>query len=130
MAESDNPSRDAALFIQLVAIFQDATMRQLGKLPIEPSGEIVRDLDQARTTIDLIEMLERRTRGNRTDPESQFINRVLLELRMNYVDETGRSQPEEGANGGVAEEHTDVAQDEGAVSGGDPPETTDDDAPG
>jgi hypothetical protein len=87
-----NPSRDETLFVQLVAMFQYAAMQQMGKLPSPVSGRIERDLAQARISIDMIEMLQRRTEAQRSPRESEFLDKVLFELRMNYVDESKRPQ--------------------------------------
>ena len=85
-----NSSRDEILFLQLVAMFQYAAMQQMGKLPNPVSGKIERDLDQARISIDMIEMLQSRTQASRSARESEYLDKVLFELRMNYVDESKR----------------------------------------
>lgn len=85
-----NPSRDETLFLQLVAMFQYAAMQQMGKIPNPISGEIERDLAQARLSIDMIEMLQRRTGSQRSARENEYLDKVLFELRMNYVDESKR----------------------------------------
>ncbi len=89
-----NESRDEILFVQLVATFQFAAMQQMGKVASPVSGEIERDLDQARASIDMVEMLQRRTEGHRSARESEFLDKVLFELRMNYVDEVKRGGEE------------------------------------
>jgi len=95
-----DPARDETLFLQLVAMFQYAAMQQMGKLPNPATGKIERDLMQARISIDMIEMLQRRTESHRSAPESEFLDKVLFELRMNYVDESKRpAEPEEGKAG-------------------------------
>jgi len=81
------------LFLQLVAMFQYAAMQQMGKLANPVSGEIERDLAQARISIDMIEMLQNRTQTGRSARESEFLDKVLFELRMNYVDESKRPAP-------------------------------------
>ena len=95
-----DPTRDETLFVQLVAMFQYAAMQQMGKLPNPATGKIERDLEQARMSIDMIEMLQRRTGSHRSAPESEFLDKVLFELRMNFVDESKRpAQPPQGAEG-------------------------------
>lgn len=84
---TDHEKSDPALFLQVVAMFQMAAMQQMGKLVDPVSNEVVRNLDQARTSIDIIEMLERKCAGNLEDVEKTFLEKVLFELRMNYVDE-------------------------------------------
>jgi len=96
-------SRDELLFLHLVSLFQFAAMQQMGKLPNPVDGKIERNLEQARASIDIVEMLHTKTEGHRTAAESEFLDKVLFELRMNYVDETRRDQPgrEEGDGGGA-----------------------------
>ena len=78
------------LFLQLVAMFQYAAMQQMGKLPNPVTGKIDRDLEQARISIDMIEMLQSRTQASRSAREGEYLDKVLFELRMNYVDESKR----------------------------------------
>jgi hypothetical protein len=80
------------LFMQLVFMFQSAAMQHLGKVKNPLTDRIERDLDQARHTIDVLGMLEGKTRGNLSPQEKQFLEHVLYELRMNYVDEARKPQ--------------------------------------
>jgi len=92
-----NSSRDETLLLQLVAMFQYAAMQQMGKLPNPMTGQVERDLAQARLSIDMIEMLQRRTQAQRSPRETEFLDKVLFELRMNYVDESKRpAEPSSG----------------------------------
>jgi len=108
-----NPSRDETLFLQLVAMFQYAAMQQMGKLPNPATGKIERDLEQARVSIDMIEMLQSRTQAVRSAREGEYLDKVLFELRMNYVDESKRPAPPQAADG--AEETQ--SQNEGGADG-------------
>ncbi len=83
----NNPSREAALFLQLVLGLQQAAMVALGKLMNPMSGKLERNLDAAKNTIDTLAAIESRTRGNLESDEQRVITQVLTELRMNYVDE-------------------------------------------
>ena len=89
-----DPSRDELLFLHLVSMFQFAAMQQMGKLPNPVTGKIERDLEQARLSIDMIEMLHAKTAGTRTNDESELLDKVLFELRMNFVDEKKRGATE------------------------------------
>ncbi len=93
-----------SLFFQLVAMLQMAAMQQLGKLVNPMTGETDRDLDQAKGTISLLEMLEAKTSGNRDTDEEEFLSKVLFELRMNYVDESKR--PDEPTSTASSEDTT------------------------
>jgi hypothetical protein len=85
------------LLIQLIVSFQSAAMLQMGKIMNPVTGKIERDLDQAKQTIDMLSMLESKTAGNLSDDERQFLEHVLYELRMNFVDEKDRPAPTEKA---------------------------------
>lgn len=75
-------------FFQIVFSLQNAAMQQLGKIVSPVTGKIERDLSMARTTIDILGMMEKKMEGNLTAEESRFIGHSLHELRLNYVDET------------------------------------------
>lgn len=49
------------------------------------TGESLRHLDLAKHNIDLLGVLEAKTRGNLTDDERRLLDRLLYELRMAYV---------------------------------------------
>lgn len=82
-----NPSRDAALFLQLVLGLQQAAMVALGKLMNPMSGKLDRNLEAAKNTIDTLGAIEARTRGNLEPDEQRVLTQVLTDLRLNYVDE-------------------------------------------
>lgn len=51
------------------------------------------NLDQARHVIDVMTMLEQKTKGNLSNEERQFLDQVLYELRMRYVALKGTGGP-------------------------------------
>jgi len=79
-------------FYQLVIGLHAATMQQMGKVASPLTGKIERDLDQARGSIDLLDMLKRKTEGNLSEEERKLLDHVLYELRMNFVDETKKGE--------------------------------------
>lgn len=81
------PSRDAALFLQLVLGLQQAAMVALGKLMNPMTGKLERNLEAAKNTIDTLGAIEARTRGNLEADEQRVLTQVLTDLRLNYVDE-------------------------------------------
>ncbi|OGF14519.1 MAG: hypothetical protein A2W00_04120 [Candidatus Eisenbacteria bacterium RBG_16_71_46] len=85
------PSRQAALFLQLVLGLQQSGMMSLGKLMNPISRKIETHLDVARDTIDTLAALEERTRGNLEPDEARVLQQVLTELRMNYLDVVKKS---------------------------------------
>jgi hypothetical protein len=68
----------------LVMLYGDA-MANLGQAPDPMSGRPHVDLEQARFAIDLLAMLQDKTRGNRTPDESAVLEEMLTALRMGYV---------------------------------------------
>jgi len=84
--------RNEYLFHHLVAMFQTLALQQLGKLVNPITGKMERDLQQARITIDMLQMLKERTTGNLEQSERMILDRALLELQMNFVDETARGE--------------------------------------
>lgn len=95
--ENNEPpiSDDESRFLQLLAMFQIGAMQQMGKRPNPLTNEIERDLQQAKASIDVLEMLERKTKGNLSEIEKEFFEKILFELRINYVDEADRAAKEE-----------------------------------
>lgn len=44
------------------------------------------DLELARQNIDLLELMQEKTRGNRTPEEDKLLEQLLFETRMRYVE--------------------------------------------
>ncbi len=76
------------LFSHLIAMFQTLALQQLGKLTSPVSGKLERDLQQAKITIDMLEMINNKMKGNLNEREKKLLGGVLMELQMNYVDES------------------------------------------
>lgn len=92
MAELSGTAREQALFSALLSSLHSAGMQQLGKIMNPMSGKIERDLEQAQATIEMMELIKKRTTGNLDDYETRLLGRLLAELQMNYVDEVNREQ--------------------------------------
>jgi hypothetical protein len=69
----------------LVGLSTQALML-LGDIPDPQTGRPERDLVGAQQLIDIIGMLELKTRGNLDREEAQLIEAILYELRMKYVE--------------------------------------------
>ena len=91
MTEMNHPSRQAALFLQLLLGLQQSGMMTLGKLMNPITRQIDKNLDAARDTIDTLAALEARTRGNLEPDEARVLQQVLTDLRMNYLDEVKKA---------------------------------------
>jgi hypothetical protein len=73
-------------FETLVSYLSTTAMFQLGLIP-GPSGEhIPADMPNAQRTVDLLEVLQEKTKGNLSASESRLLEDVLYELRMSFVE--------------------------------------------
>jgi len=82
------------LFTQLVLSFQAAAWQQMGKVPSIISGKIERNIDMARHSIDMLGMLEEKTKGNLSENEAKYLKHTLYELRMNFLEELKKGPDE------------------------------------
>jgi hypothetical protein len=102
---------ESELFQALVMQLAQACWMSLGKIPNPVSGRIDRHLESARLTIDMLGVLESRTRGNLEPAEKALLERSLRELRLNYVDEVKKGEtPVVAAPAESAEEKPGEAQ--------------------
>ncbi len=62
----------------------------LGEVPNPYTNKKEEDVDAARHTIDILSMLEQKTKGNLTQEEQQLLETVLYELRMKFMAKTNR----------------------------------------
>ncbi len=81
-------------FFTLVTSLQAAAWQQLGKIASPITGKVERNLPQAQLSIDMLNMIAEKSKGNLTDEESRMISGILYELRMNYVDESNKPVPD------------------------------------
>jgi len=79
------------LLMQLIYMFHTSAIQGLGKIA-DPTGQVSRNLEYVSQTIDLMEMLKVKTKGNVTDEIEKLLDGMLSELRLNYVDE--KAKPE------------------------------------
>lgn len=98
MADQNIPTQDQhneLLFMQLVMMFQGMALQNLGKVMNPVTNQIERNLEQAKNMIDILGMLDEKTKGNLNDNEQKLMEHVLFELRMNYVDELKKDEASE-----------------------------------
>jgi Domain of unknown function (DUF1844) len=74
-------------FERFMASLYMSAMLQLGMMH-EEGGQPRIDLIGARQTIDTLALLQEKTKGNLTPAENNFLQNVLYELRMAYVEVT------------------------------------------
>ena len=82
-----------AMFMQLVIMLSSSAMQHLGKIINPMTGKTELNLEAAQATIDMVEMIEVKTKGNLDREEERLLKNTLTSLKLNYV-ETASSSPE------------------------------------
>jgi hypothetical protein len=86
---SENGGGAAIDFSTFVLSLGTSALYQLGEIRDSESGAegpVEPNLPVARQTIDTLEMLTEKTRGNLTDAESKLLESILYELHMRFVE--------------------------------------------
>ena len=87
MDKMSHEQKVQALFITLVQQYQMQAWISLGKLKNPVTDKIERNLDLAKMSIDMLDMLKEKTRGNLSQEENRLLEQTLADLKLNYVDE-------------------------------------------
>jgi hypothetical protein len=85
-SESAEEALPADLVTLILSLASTAQMG-LGVAPHPVTGKPERNLLQARHAIDLLGVLQEKTRGNLSKEEAQLLEAVLSDLRMRFVEE-------------------------------------------
>lgn len=84
-----DPLDDPASFISLIMSLASNAAAALGMMPHPVTGETGVDLKTAKHWIDVLGMLEAKTKGNLDPEEEQMLEGLLADLRMQYVSFSG-----------------------------------------
>jgi hypothetical protein len=76
------PHIDFGTFIMSLA---SSVLVHLGEIPHPDDNKIFANLPLAKQTIDMLGMLQDKTRGNLTKEEAEVLEHLLYDLRMKYV---------------------------------------------
>ncbi|TDJ58780.1 MAG: DUF1844 domain-containing protein [Planctomycetota bacterium] len=74
-----------ANFQMLVGTLASQAVMGLGAVRDPKTGGVVVDLEAARFAIDLLAVIEDKTKGNLTDEETKEVSQALAELRARFV---------------------------------------------
>ncbi len=88
--EKEMPPRTPIDFPSYLLSYYTQGLVLLGEVPNPYTNKKEEDVDAARHTIDILSMLEQKTRGNLTKEEQQLLETVLYELRMKFMARTNR----------------------------------------
>jgi hypothetical protein len=81
-----SPTLPAVDFHTFVLSLGSSALLHLGELEHPDVGAPQKDLPLAKHTIDILVMLEEKTRGNLTPAEEKLIGSLLYDLRLRYVE--------------------------------------------
>ena len=79
------------LLMQLIYMFHTSAMQGLGKIA-DPTGQVKYNLEYVSQTIDLMEMLKVKTKGNILGEIEKVLDELISELCLNYVDEKSKAE--------------------------------------
>lgn len=77
------PGIDFATFVMSLS---HSAVLHLGEAPHPETNKFETNLPLARQTIDLLGVLEEKTKGNLTGDEERLLTQVLFDLRMRFVE--------------------------------------------
>ena len=86
--------KHSSMFAQLVISLSTSAMQHLGKMvnPATQRAEV--NLDLAQSTIDMLDMLQSKTKNNLLKEEDQILGEALTSLKLTYVQvQSGQDTP-------------------------------------
>ena len=83
--DADVPPPPPASMSFLVTSLATQAMAALGQIPGEDGNPMPMNLDYAKHFIDLLGVLEEKTKGNLDEAESKFLEDTLHQMRMMFV---------------------------------------------
>jgi len=78
-------------FTTFIVSLSSSAFYYLGEVAHPNTGRVERDPALAKQTIDLLGMIEEKTRGNLSADESNVLSGLLYDLRMKYLEQTRTS---------------------------------------
>ncbi|MBM4175868.1 MAG: DUF1844 domain-containing protein [Ignavibacteria bacterium] len=92
MTEMAEKKIHQAMFLQLILQYQTTAMIGMGKIKNPMTDKIEREMDHAKFSIDMLDMLKSKTNGNLESDEEKFLDQILRDLKLNYVEESGKDK--------------------------------------
>jgi len=87
--KSEPPPMPKIDFATFIFSLNSSVLVNLGLIEEPGSGKKEKNLPLAKQTIDLLALMEEKTKGNLTADEDSLLKHVLYELRILYVKEKG-----------------------------------------
>ena len=86
-SRKEDKLKEEKLFTYLVNTFQSSAWIALGKMKNPMTNKTEINLEQASYYIDLLNMLQVKTKNNLTQYEEQMLINIVSELKMNFIQE-------------------------------------------
>lgn len=78
-------------FGTLVFSFATSALINMGFAPDPNTSKTVKNLDFAKQNIDILEVLQKKTKGNLSTEEAQLLESLLAEVRLKFVEASKKS---------------------------------------
>ena len=79
-------NKEENLFSYVVDTFRSSASISLGKIKNPVTKKIDINLEQAEYYLDILSMLQKRTKNNLTEYEEQMLINIVSELKMNFIE--------------------------------------------
>jgi hypothetical protein len=79
------PSGEKVDFSTLLLSLFSSALIQMGEMPDPGTGEKAAHLDEARHSIEILDILAEKTRGNLTRDEEDLLRQAVTSVKMKYV---------------------------------------------
>ncbi len=103
----DSKEKNTQLFMYLVGSFEMSAMMAMGKIKNPMTDKAEKDMNQAQFSIDILDMMKEKTKGNITEYEAKYLENITGQLKLNYMDEmkkeeltnsiTGETEPDKSS---------------------------------
>jgi hypothetical protein len=89
LVDADTADYPPVNFSNFVISLSTSALFHFGDFPEYSGGKAEKNLPAAKQTIDILDMLHEKTKGNLDDSEADLIQGVIYELKMRFVKEKG-----------------------------------------
>jgi len=84
-------------FFQLIHMFQRSSLLHMGMIP-DNEGNFIFNLGEAKAGIDMLRVLQNKSKGNITDQEERMLRGIVSELQLQFLKAPNRRREMEDAN--------------------------------
>lgn len=88
---SETPTQPIIDFSTFIFSLGSAALINMGAVANPVSNKTERNLSEAKQNIDLLSMIQEKTKGNLSSDEDKLMQNLLHSLRMRYIEESKKS---------------------------------------